>query len=195
MKLTTRRITFAGILAAIYAALTLAEGFLVPGLAYGTVQFRFAEALSVLCCFTPAAIPGMVVGCIVANINSTLGIWDIVLGSLATLLACLCIWKMSGSLREERQADALAPEQEKAGRKRRLLTSLLIPLPTIVFNAVIVGAELGYYFPEGRTFLAAWGINGLFVAIGEAVVTYALGVPLLFWLLKNKSLSRLLRSF
>ena len=94
MKLTTRRLAFAGILAALYAVVT----YLCMPFAYGSIQFRLSEALSVLCCFTPVAIVGMVVGCIVANIFTTLSfpVIDIVFGSLATFLACLIIGCLIG---------------------------------------------------------------------------------------------------
>ena len=95
MKLTTRRIAFAGILAAVYAALTIATS----SFAYGPVQFRVAEAFAVLCCFTPAAIPGMVVGCMAANLASFVSAWDFAIGSVATLLACVVTWLMSRPLR------------------------------------------------------------------------------------------------
>ena len=178
MKLTTRRIAFAGILAAVYAVLTIVEGILVPTLAYGTIQFRFAEALSVLCCFTPAAIPGMVVGCFVSNFFNPLGFStvDAVFGTLATLLACMLTWRMS------------------RGLEQKPWLVWLVLLPTVLCNAVIVGAELGYVFPEGKTFLAAWGFNALTVGAGEAAVMYALGLPLLLFLRKNRQISNQLRT-
>ena len=96
MKFTPRRIAFAGILAALYAAITILEGLLAPELAYGTIQFRFAEALAVLCCFTPAAIAGMVVGCFVSNFFNPLGFStvDAILGTTATLMACIVTWSV-----------------------------------------------------------------------------------------------------
>lgn len=174
MKLTARRIAFAGVLAAAYAALTILEGLLLPTLAYGTIQFRFAEALSVLCCFTPAAIPGMVVGCMAANLASFVSAWDFLIGSSATLLACLLTWRMAQRLQEDR---------------KRIW---LIPLPTILCNAIIVGAEIAIFFDE-RAFLPAWRINALFVGAGEAAVMYLLGLPLLFFLLKQTAIARDLR--
>ena len=176
MKVTTRRIAFAGVLAAVYAALTILEGMLVPSLAYGTVQFRFAEALAVLCCFTPAAIPSMVVGCMAANLFSFVSAWDFVIGSLATLLAALLTWRMSQGLL----------------RNRRWL-AWLIPLPTILCNAVIVGAEIAIFFDE-RAFLPAWGVNAAFVGLGEAAVMYVLGLPLLYFLWNNKRVAHQLRT-
>ena len=99
MKLTPRRLAFAGILAAVYAVVT----YLCMPFAYGSIQFRLSEALAVLCCFTPVAIPGMVVGCVVANIFTTLGfpVIDIVFGSLATLPASVITWAMSRHLEEK----------------------------------------------------------------------------------------------
>lgn len=178
MKMTTRRIAFAGILAAAYAAFTILEGLLVPTLAYGDIQFRFAEAFSVLCCFTPAAIPGMVIGCIVANVFSAVSILDMVIGSLATLLACLITWKMSRRM------------------EKRPWLAWLIPLPTILCNAVIVGAEVAYvwYYLEGEAFWVSYGLCALLVGVGETAVMYLLGVPLLLWLRSNKRLSGRLRS-
>ncbi len=171
MKLTVRRIAFAGILAAVYAAVTI----LTSSFAYGPVQFRIAEALSVLCCFTPAAIAGMVIGCMAANLASFVSAWDFLIGSFATLLACLITWKLSRSLE----------------RKRWLVC--LIPLPTILCNAVIVGAEIAVFFDD-RAFLPAWGLNGLSVGAGEAAVMYALGVPMLLFLLSNRNLSTQLKA-
>ena len=173
MKFTTRRIAFAGILAAIYATLTIAEGLLAPTLAYGDIQFRFAEALSVLCCFTPAAIPGMVIGCVVANLFSPeIGVLDVVFGSLATLLACLTTWWMSRSL------------------DRKPWMMALIPLPTILFNALIVGAELALIVFKD---VSQFPTMALFVGAGEAAVMYVLGLPLLLFLRRNKQLNHQLR--
>lgn len=190
MKLTTRRLAFAGILAALYAVIT----YLCMPFAYGSIQFRLSEALSVLCCFTPVAIVGMVVGCIVANIFTTLSfpVIDIVFGSLATFLACLITWKMSKRLREP-QTGAVEPWEQKANAKRQLLLTLLIPLPTILCNAVIVGAEIAWFFTEGEAFWPAFAYNFLTVGAGEAAVMYALGVPLLLWLRNNARLSHQLR--
>lgn len=171
MKLTTRRVAFAGVLAAVYAAITVATA----SLSYGPVQFRLAEALTVLCCFTPAAIPGMVVGCMAANLASYVSAWDFLIGSCATLLACVITWFLSRRLEQ----------------KPRLIW--LIPLPTVLCNAVIVGAEIAVFFDE-RAFLPAWGLNALSVGAGEAAVLYLLGVPLLFFLLKRERTARQLRS-
>ena len=167
MKLNIRRIAFVGVLAAAYAALTLATA----SLAYGPVQFRIAEALSVLCCFSPAAIFGMVIGCMAANLFSFVSAWDFLIGSCATLLACLITRRMG------------------QGLDRKPWLHWLVPLPTILCNALIVGAEIAVFFDD-RAFLPAWGLNALSVGAGEAAVMYALGLPLLLLLRRNRELSR-----
>ena len=168
MKITTRRIAFAGILAAVYAAVTIATA----SFAYGPVQFRIAEALAVLCCFTPAAIPGMVIGCMAANLASFVSPWDFLIGTCATLLACVITWVMSRDLDAKRWK------------------VWLIPLPTILCNAVIVGAEIAIFFDRSAT-LTAWFANALSVGAGEAAVMYALGLPMLFFLRRSRLSQRL----
>ena len=84
MKNTTRFLTYAASIAALYVILTLLSASL--GLASGVIQLRLSEALTILPAFTPAAIPGLVVGCLLANALSGALPWDIVFGSLATLL-------------------------------------------------------------------------------------------------------------
>ena len=83
-----RTLVIAALIAAAYAALTYVSAAM--GLAYGEVQFRLSEALCVLAAFTPAAIPGLTIGCVLGNITSPLGIADIVFGAAATLLSALC---------------------------------------------------------------------------------------------------------
>ncbi len=80
----TQKITFGGVIAALYVVLTLiANAF---GLASGAVQVRISEALTILPVFTSAAIPGLTVGCVLANLITGCAPWDVVFGSLATLL-------------------------------------------------------------------------------------------------------------
>ena len=78
-----RWLTQCAVIAALYAAMTFAAGAL--NLAYGPVQFRFSEALTILPVFTPAAVPGLLVGCLIGNITSPLGWLDIVCGASASL--------------------------------------------------------------------------------------------------------------
>lgn len=146
-KMTLRQLTFAAVLAAVYAALTL----VVQPVSYGPLQIRFAEALCVLPYFFPAATPGLFVGCVIANTVSPFALWDVPFGSAATLLACL--W--TGRLRNR----------------------WLAPLPAVVCNAVIVGAELAvvYTEAEGPAFWAAFGLNALTVGAGELLACGVLG--------------------
>lgn len=75
---------FGGIIAALYVVLTIIANAL--GLASGAIQVRFSEALTILPVFTPAAIPGLTVGCVLANLITGCAPWDVVFGSLATLI-------------------------------------------------------------------------------------------------------------
>ena len=80
-------ITHAAIIAALYVVLTYFSALL--GLDKGAVQFRFSEMLTVLPCFTPAAIPGLFIGCLISNIVNGAALWDVVFGSLATLIGAV----------------------------------------------------------------------------------------------------------
>ena len=139
-----RYIIQGGIIAAVYAALTL----ITPIFSYGVGQVRISEALCVLPCFTPAAIPGLFVGCALANLGSPFGIIDIVCGSIASLLAAYATSKVKNKW--------------------------LAPLPSVLLNGLIVGLmlsqALGY----------PWWAAILYVAGGQAIACYALGMPLLF---------------
>ena len=159
--MTTRKLVFAAIVAAAYAALTLALGFI----SYGPLQLRVAEALCVLPFFFPFTVWGLSVGCVLANIISPLPL-DIIVGAAATLLAALCtalIGKMG---------------RERAGAK------IFACLPPVIFNAVFVGALIAYH--SGEAFMPAFIGNGLLVGSCEFVVMYALGLPLLIFLPKTK---------
>ena len=86
-KVNTREIAFGGMIAALYVVLTfVAQAF---GLASGAIQVRFSEALCLLPCLTPAAVPGLTVGCILANLLTGCAPWDVVFGSLATLIGAV----------------------------------------------------------------------------------------------------------
>ncbi len=142
-------ITQAGLIAALYTVLTVFVGAF--GLASGAVQFRVSEALCVLPFFTPAAIPGLTVGCFLSNLMTGC-IWqDVLFGTLATLIGA---WG----------ARAL----------RRFVW--LVPLPTVVANTVIVPFVLAYAyrFEEGLPYLM------LTVGIGEVLSAYVCGMVLLY---------------
>ncbi len=148
-RMTLRELTFAAVLAAVYAALTQ----FLPIPQYGQIQVRVAEALCVLPFFYPAATPGLVVGCVIANLFSPFAL-DVVFGSAATLLACL--WT------------------------ERLRSRWLAPVPAVVCNAVIVGAELAFFEVGSRpAFWGAFAFNALTVGGGELLACGLFGSMLL----------------
>ncbi|MDR1628682.1 MAG: QueT transporter family protein [Oscillospiraceae bacterium] len=151
---TTLLIVQAGVIAAVYAALTYFSSLF--GLAYGGVQFRLSEALTILPVFTPAAIPGLAVGCIIANIISPNGILDMILGPTATLLAAIA--------------------SRLLGRICFKGLPVLSLLPPVLFNALIIGGMLTYL---GNTFtVTAFLPYAISVGAGQAVVCFGLGLPL-----------------
>jgi len=151
VKKAIKFISRAALVGAIYAVLTLA---LYP-ISFGAVQFRLSEALTLLPLLIPEAIPGLFVGCIVANLLSpNIVVLDVVFGSLATLIAAVLT--------------------------SRVKSVWLAPLPPVICNALIVGAVIAYSeVGAGAGFWAAYLFNLECVAFGEFVVCYALGVPLI----------------
>lgn len=87
MKNNTLYLTQASLIAALYVMLTIISNF--AGLASGVIQLRLSEMLTILPVFTPAAIPGLAVGCAVANLATGCALWDVVFGTLATTLGAL----------------------------------------------------------------------------------------------------------
>ena len=87
-SISTRRITKAGVVAAIYVVLTVS----LSALSYGGIQFRIAEALMLLCLFSKDYVVSLTIGCFIANIFSTVGAVDTIVGTSATLIAGLCIY-------------------------------------------------------------------------------------------------------
>lgn len=163
--LSARRLTFAALIAAVYAALTMALGFI----SYGPIQFRIAEVLCILPFFLPFTTWGLFVGCILANLMSPVGVLDVVFGSLATLGCCLC-------------AAALGRRWDGASWGK-CIAACLMP---VVWNAVIVGALLALTAGEEEgAKVALFFLYGAEVGLGEAVVMFVLGLPLLRWLPKS----------
>lgn len=153
MKLNTRSLTRAAIIAALYLLLT----FALQAISFGAVQFRIAEALMLLPVLTVDAVPGLFIGCLLGNLLGG-GVWyDVLLGSLATLLAAMAVRRL---------------------RNRPLLAAAM---PT-VFNGLIVGpiVYLAYVRAPGEAIQWALLYSSMAtVALGEVVVCYVLGLPLL----------------
>ena len=154
-KMTVKDLVRGAIIAAIYALLTI---FLAP-ISSGLVQCRVSEALCILPYFTFAAVPGLFVGCLAANLLTGAAIYDVVFGSLATLLAAYTTYLM-----------------------RNRASKYLAPMPPVIFNAVVVGALLVYVYGVPVSYPAA----AAYVAVGELIACYALGLPLLLVLEKFK---------
>ena len=145
-RISIRYLTEGALIAALYVALTWLSSLV--GLASGAIQFRLSEALCVLAAFTPAAIPGLAIGCALANLLTGSLPLDILFGSLATLLGALVCWLT-----------------RRFGR-------LWAPVPNILSNTVIVPLVLMFVYQlEGGFFLLALG-----VFIGEFVCGGLLGL-------------------
>ena len=160
----TRYLAQAAVIAALYAVLTHMQNFLLPGSATWAIQMRISEAMTVLAFFTPAAIPGLSLGCLLFNLtySATLPL-DFVVGTLATLLAAIAMW---------------LTRNVKVGKLP--LPGLLMPALT---NAVLVGWELTVYIGGG------FWLNALYVALGELAVVAVLG-SLLYTVIARRKLDK-----
>ena len=147
----TRRLARGAVIAALYTALTL----LLAPISYGQLQVRLSEALTLLPILLPEAVPALAIGCLLSNILGGCTIFDIVFGTLATLLAALCTRRLRG----------------------KFWFAAAMP---VVFNGVIVGAVVHYcYSPAFPLPLCM-----LTVAIGEAIACMIVG-PLLIGALRR----------
>ncbi len=165
MKKNTVYLVQGAFIAALYSALTY---FFEP-ISFSGTQLRISEALTVLPALTPGAIPGLTVGCIIANLSGPYGLADIVFGSMATLLAALCTYCARNI-------------------KFRNLPILSAFFP-VIFNSIIVGAEIAVLASGGFT-LPLLLSSAVSVALGEAIVCIACGLPLYSALNKTKIFER-----
>ena len=168
MNRNVKKIVLSGLIAAMYVVLTLLQNTLFPGTASAAVQFRASEALCVLAIFTPAAIPGLTVGCIISNIFAGLGAIDLVVGPLASFLAALGMYLLRN--------------------QRALKLPILSLLCPAVSNGLLVGGEIAFFFSEGAAFWAVFWMNAGLVAVGELAVLFTLGVFLFLAVEKNSKL-------
>lgn len=166
MTKSTRYLTQAAIIAALYAVLTHLQNLLLPGSTTWAIQMRLSEALCVLALFTPAAVPGLTLGCLIFNITYAAALpLDFVLGSAATLLAAEGMWLT-----------------RKVTVHGYPLLAMLMPA---IANAILVGWELTVYIGGG------FGLNALYVALGEIAVLLVPG-SLLYYALKKRGLENTL---
>ena len=179
-----RRVARVGVIAAVYAALTLVALLFLGSLAWGPVQFRVSEALCALALLTADAVPGLALGCAIAHVanivlsgTGMLGMLDVVFGTLATAIGAFITWRL----------------------RRRPALALLGP---VVANALIVPAYLplllqgiGFYtipftnIAIDGAYPAMYAFGLVATGIGEAVVMYVLGLPL-YRALSRTSLAR-----
>ena len=166
MSKNTRFLTHAAVIAALYAVLTHLQNFVWPESTSFAIQFRLSEALCVLALFTPAAVPGLTLGCLIFNITYAAALpLDFVLGSAATLLAAEGMWLT-----------------RKVTVHGYPLLAMLMPA---IANAILVGWELTVYIGGG------FGLNALYVALGEIAVLLVPGT-ILYYALKKRGLENTL---
>lgn len=164
MNKISKTIVLSAMIAATYATITYLCAIL--NFAYGPIQFRVSEALMILPVFTSAAIPGLTIGCVIANLTSPYGIIDIIFGSLATFITVYVT---------------------RLAAKRNHNTGLFLsPVFAAVFNALFVGAELAIFAPQ-NAMLSTFIYSAVSVGIGELTVCYLLGIPFYFILKKLKA--------
>ena len=147
--------------AAMIAAIYIVLVEMFKPISYGIMQVRVAEVLTILPYFTPAAIPGLTIGVLVSNALGPNGILDTVFGTMATLIAAYFTY--------------------------RVHRKILVPLPPVLVNAVIVGVML-YYMFLGTSNEAALHIIMAWVALGQIIVCYGLGYPLILILNRYKEI-------
>ena len=164
MDSKTRRTAQGAMIAALYVVLTHFQNILLPGSATWAIQFRLSEVLCVLAMFSPSAIWGLSVGCLIFNLTYVAALpLDFLVGTLATALSTWSMWKL-----------------RRFTIKGFPLLAMLMPA---LFNAVLVGWELTVYIGGG------FCLNGLYVAIGEAAVLLLPGSALYFTL-KSRGLDQ-----
>ena len=154
-------LTRGAVIAALYVALAFVSSLM--GLASGAIQLRLSEALTILPLFLPEAVPGLFIGCILANLLTGSVIWDVIFGSLATLIGALGAYLL------------------------RMLPKKLIflaTLPTILANAVTVPFVI--IFAYGST--DAYGFLFLTVGVGELLSAGVLGMLLYRLLLRTRAI-------
>ena len=152
----TRYVTQAALVAALYVVLTYLSAAI--GLSSGVIQIRFSEALTILPYFMPSSIPGLFVGCILANSLTGCAVWDVIFGSIATLLGAIFTYLL---------------------RKKN---KFLAPIPPILANTIIVPFVLKFIYG----FNGVLPYFFLTVFIGEVLSCGVLGMLLLIALEKNK---------
>ncbi len=152
-------LTHAGIIACLYAVLTLMPG--LNALAFGPVQLRVSEVMTVLAVFTPWAVPGLTIGCLIANMIGSPMILDMIFGTAATFFAAVATYKL----------------------RKRTIPAIIMPA---LFNGVIIGSMITAFYSETAFSIKLLLFNMCSVAAGELIVCVVLGYPLIKILRKYK---------
>ena len=159
MRKTKDLVIYASV-AAIYIVLTLMFG----SFSFGPIQFRIAEALVLLCFFNNKYFMPLTIACLISNLMSPYGIYDVIFGTTATILSLLFIMK-----------------------SKNIVVASIFP---VVFNAFIVSAEISIM--NGVFDWYVFGFNFATIAIGEFVCVTILGILLFSILQKNKEFMKLI---
>ena len=168
MNRSVRSLCLAAMIAALYLALTL----LFQPISFGAVQFRISEAMTLLPAIFPEATIGLTLGCFLSNFLAGANVYDVVFGTLATLLACLLTYK----LRDIRVKGLAIPAS----------------LPPVAFNMIIVGAfEITFFFSDGAPTAMLAVFNAVTVGIGELISCTILGVALVKLIESNAGLNKI----
>ena len=170
-KISARQLTTAAAIAALYTVLSLASSF-IPTVG-GVFQFRVSEALTILPYFTPAAIPGLFIGCLLSNLITGALPYDLVFGSLATLIGAIGTF----ALRK------LGENTSRTLPGGMPLGAWLAPLRPIAANTIIVPFVLAYVYNAEGTI----PFFMLTVGIGEVISCYVLGEILMTVLAKYRN--------
>ncbi|KRK82757.1 hypothetical protein FC78_GL002769 [Companilactobacillus bobalius DSM 19674] len=162
-NLKVRDITQLALVAALYVAVTIAP--VISAFSYGQIQFRVSEILMLLPFFNHKYSWSLIIGCFISNIfSASLGAYDLILGTLATAIACYLITRVPA--------------------KTKFLW--LVPVICAVVNGLIVGAELHFVLK------LPFALNFVTVGLGELVVV-AIGAVIFYFLMQNKSFSKLIK--
>jgi uncharacterized membrane protein len=161
-----RTITMSAVIAGLYTALTmLSYAF---GLDKGAIQLRLSESLAVLPALTPAAIPGLFMGCMLSSFLCAAHLLDVLFGSLVTLVAAMICYAIRGAARWR-------------------LGAFLFPLPNVLLNALFIPLLLMFVYGVGD----AYPFLFLTVGVGELITSGIFGMLLYFAMKKNQKFFRL----
>ncbi len=185
------QLVLAAVLAAMYIVLTLP----FAQFTFGIIQFRIAEALTVLPILSSAAIPGVFIGCLIANFLNplNLGLMDIFGGSLTTLLSAWLTRLIAGPYRRRLQTDYESMRSFRSLGKKHKINVVLALLPPVLLNGIVVGTYLPFLLsPDKPNLAAVLGAIGS-ISLSQAIVIYGVGMPLFFLLIRNRSIVHYLR--